>query len=576
MKYMSTRLRLFIWVVLLLGFGLAHAETPPQFAIASAHPFATQAGIEILAAGGNAFDAAIAVTAALAVVEPYASGLGGGGFWLLHRARDGFEVLVDGRETAPLASTPAMYLDKSGIPMQNRSIDGASSAAIPGVPAGIEHLARHYGRLPLLHSLTPAIRLARAGFPVTRNYQELAEFRLHALKNSPAAAAVFLKNGAVPPIGHLVIQSDLAKTLETLAKEGAQGFYSGLLGGMLVEGVRTAGGLWIRDDLARYRVVERRPLIGNYRGIRVASAPPPSSGGTVLLEILNILEGDELNALDRHSRTHLLIEAMRLGYRDRTLHLGDSDFVPVPLTRLLDKNYASRLRRSVSLSKATLSEALWRMPNLHREAANTSHFSVLDREGNRVAATLSINYPFGSGFVAPGTGVLLNDEMDDFVSSPGRPNVYGLVGGRANQIAPGKRPLSSMTPTFLETPDRVAILGTPGGSRIISMVLLGVLDFAAGRSPLSWVSLPRFHHQYLPDHVEYEPGALSELEAATLRRRGHVLHELDRPYGNMQAILWNKTKGLVQAASDPRGEGVAALEALPSPPACRTPVPRGR
>jgi gamma-glutamyltranspeptidase/glutathione hydrolase len=549
-----------------LTFCLAWSQTvsaggPTAAAIASAHPLATQAGVEILAAKGNAFDAAVAVTAALAVVEPYASGLGGGGFWLLHREADGFEVMVDGRETAPGAAKPDKYLDHAGNPSK-LSIDGPLAVAIPGVPAGIDHLARRYGRLPLSRSLAPAIRLARQGFPATRRYREMAELRLDALKNSPAAA-IFLKENQVPPIGHLLVQPDLASTLETIAREGADGFYHGPLGERLVAGIRAAGGLWTREDLASYRVVERKPIIGSYRGIRVVSAPPPSSGGTVLLEILNILEGDDLNTLDRVSRAHLLIEAMRRAYRDRALHLGDPDFVAVPTTRLLDKGYAAQLRSSISLSKATPSDSLWSNPNLHREAANTSHFSILDGEGNRVAATLSINYPFGSGFVAPSTGILLNDEMDDFAISPGRPNVYGLMGGRANRIASGKRPLSSMSPTFLETPGRVAILGTPGGSRIISMVLLAVLDFAVDRPPLSWVSLPRFHHQYLPDRVEYEPGVFSELEAASLRRLGHQLQELEQPYGNMQAVLWAKSKGLVEAASDPRGEGAAIV--LPNP-----------
>jgi gamma-glutamyltranspeptidase / glutathione hydrolase len=288
----------------------------------------------------------------------------------------------------------------------------------------------------------------------------------------------------------------------------------------------------------------------------------------VLIEALNILAGYRLSTLDGITRKHLLIEAMRRAYRDRAEYLGDPDFVNLPLARLLDRSYARVLGASIALARATPSAALPAIREHAREAANTSHFSILDTAGNRVAATLSINYPFGSGFIVPGTGIVLNDEMDDFAINPGLPNIYGLVGGQANALAPGKRPLSSMTPTFLETPDRVAILGTPGGSRIISMVLLAVLDFAAGRAPLSWVSLPRFHHQYLPDQVEYEPGALNEMEQAGLRRRGHRLQALTQSYGNMQAILWDKTRAIVEAASDPRGEGSANL-LLPVQRSCR-------
>lgn len=558
-------------LILLLALGpvsAGAAETPGQAAIASAHPLATEAGMEVLREGGNAFDAAIAMTAALGVVEPYSSGIGGGGFWLLHRASDGRQVVVDGREAAPGAAGRGMYLDGAGRPIPRSSIDGPRAAAIPGVAAGIAHLAHSHGRLPLTRTLAPAIRLARDGFRASPRYREAAALRLQALRASQAAAEVFLVGGAVPPLGHRIVQPDLARTLEALAKRGSEGFYRGEVARRLAGGVIAAGGLWTLQDLERYRVVERVPIVGRYRGVRIVAVPPPSSGGVVLIEALNILEGFDLDILDPAARTHLVVEALRRAYRDRARYLGDPEFVSMPLERLLDKRYAAGERRTLSPVRATPSAPA----PAGREAVDTSHFSVLDAEGNRVAATLSINYSFGSGFMVPGTGVLLNDEMDDFSLSPGLPNVYGLVGASANAIAPGKRPLSSMTPTFIETRERMAILGTPGGSRIISMVLLGVLEFARGNGPYTWVSRPRFHHQYLPDRVEYEPGALDERERAGLRRRGHTLVELARPYGNMQAVLWDRGLGVVRAASDPRGEGQARVV----PPASGGPQARTR
>ncbi|MGQ0657255.1 MAG: gamma-glutamyltransferase [Chromatiales bacterium] len=551
------------WLFLLLLLAgaapaIAADERPPAFAIVSAHPLATEAGMNILAAGGNAFDAAVAVAATLAVVEPFNSGLGGGGFFLVHRAAGAHEVVIDARETAPLAASQDMYLDAQDRLIPRASIDGALAAAIPGIPAALEHLSTHYGRLPLASTLAPAIRLAREGSATGRAYQRLAAARLQALRASPAAAAIFLRNGAVPPPGHPLTQSELAATLERIAAEGARGFYTGDLAARLVEGVRAAGGIWSEADLKGYRVIERAPLVGHYHGVRIVSVPPPSSGGTVLIEALNILEGLNLEAMDLITRKHMLIESMRRAYADRAGYLGDPAFVAAPIKRLTSKSYAATLRDGIDAGRATPSETL-AVPPREAAGANTTHFSILDAEGNRVAATLSLNLPFGSGFVPAGTGVLLNDEMDDFVAAPGTPNAYRLVGGRANAIEPGKRPLSSMTPTFLETPDRIGILGTPGGSRIISMVLLAALDFADGHGPESWVAVPRMHHQFLPDTVEFEPGTLSEIEQAGLKRRGHSLTPVDRRYGNMQAILWDRAARRVQAAADPRGEGAAVI-----------------
>lgn len=544
-------------LLLLVIAPLRAAEHPPAAAVASAHPLATAAGLEILKAGGNAFDAAVAVSAALAVVEPYSSGLGGGGFWLLHRARDGREIVIDGRERAPQAARADMYLDARGELIAKRSLDGPLAAAIPGEPAALAHLATHYGRLSLARSLVPAIRYARAGFAVDARYARLAQRRRDVLNAAPAAAQQFLINTAAPAVGTRLRQPDLAATLEILAKHGAAGFYRGDFATRLVAGVRAGGGNWTRADLADYKIIERAPLHGEYRGLRITTLAPPSSGGVVLLEMLNMLSGYDLAKLDALTRTQLEIEVMRRAYRDRAAYLGDPDFVAMPVSMLLSRDYAAGLRASIRLDRATPSASLPGTVNAESAGHDTTHFSIIDREGNWVAATLSINYPFGSGFVAPGTGVLLNDEMDDFSAKPGVPNAYGLVGAQANAIAPGKRPLSSMTPTFVSGPHGVAILGTPGGSRIISMVLLGVLDVAADKSAQQCVAEPRFHHQFLPDVVEYEPNALDAATVAGLEKLGHHLKALSEPYGNMQMVYWNKKLKRVTAASDPRGSGSA-------------------
>jgi len=536
----------------------AQPEKPPQAAIASAHPLASEAGHQILAEGGNAFDAAVAVSAVLAVVEPYSSGLGGGGFWLLHRASDGREVMVDGRETAPLAAHRDLYLDREGRVIPGLSISGPLAAGIPGEPAALDHIASRYGRLPLSSSLAPAIRIARDGFPVDPHYREMARWRLKELRKSPAAMQRLLIDGQIPDTGAVIRQPELADTLSYLAEQGRQGFYAGPVAKKLVDGVLAAGGIWSMRDLEQYRVVEREPVRGNYRGMQITSAAPPSSGGVVLMTMLNILSQYDLEGLSGLERKHLLVEAMRRAYRDRAAYLGDPDFVEMPVTRLMSPFYAAGLARDIRLDGATPSTAV-NGEGSKAEGLDTTHFSIIDQEGNRVAATLSINYPFGSCFMVPGTGVLLNDEMDDFSARPGVPNAYGLVGGEANAIAPGKRMLSSMTPTFVETDRSLAILGTPGGSRIISMLLHGILELAEGKEVTAWVSKPRFHHQYLPDFVQYEPDAFTREEISGLESMGHILKPLKRPYGNMQAIHWDKASGKVTAASDPRGIGSAVI-----------------
>ncbi len=633
---------------LVFSISPCYADAPPAHAVASAHPLATQAGIGILQDGGNAFDAAIAVSAALAVVEPYSSGFGGGGFWLIHRARDGKQVMLDGRETAPALAHHRMYLDEEDNVVRKASLDGPLAAGIPGMPAALVYLAQRYGRLPLSKTLAPAIRYAEQGFKVTARYHRLASYRAKTLRQFPSAAeiflhegkvpragyllrqtaraktaidaiaergrpgfytgpvarklmsplsetlapakryaeqrfkvterydqlasyraktvgqlpsaaGIFLHEGKVPEVGYLLRQTALAKTIGAIAEKGRAGFYTGPVARELVREVRKHGGIWSLDDLKNYRVVERQPTVTEYGGARVVSASPPSSGGIVIAQTLQMLSKFDLHEMSGIQRKHHIVEAMRRAYRDRAAFLGDPDFVDIPVARLLDEPYLDGQALTIDPSKATPSAIIGDSPALVQTGTDTTHFSVMDKEGNRVAGTLSINTPFGSGFVAGDTGVLLNNEMDDFSIKPYTPNAYGLIGNEANAIAPGKRPLSSMTPTFLETADRIGILGTPGGSRIISMVLLATLDFVDGNLPQSWVSRRRFHHQYQPDQVQFEQYGLTGYEQQALAALGHELNERSYRYGNMQAILWDKRENKVYAASDPRGEGAAEV-----------------
>lgn len=555
MRILSLSLFLFISI----SSQLLSAQSRHAAGIATAHPAATQAGHEILAAGGNAFDAAVTVSAVLAVVEPYSSGIGGGGFWLLHRARDGFQVMVDGRETAPGRAHRDLYLDASGKVRPGASVDGALAAGIPGVPAALEVLARDYGRLPLSLSLAPAIRIAREGFAVEAYYRRMAGFRLKALQASPEAARLFLLNNEVPPIGHLIKQPELANMLDALAQKGAQSFYSGPYAQRLVTGVRDAGGIWRLEDLARYRAIVREPLQVSYRGARVTSVAPPSSGGIAMATIFNQLSLKESLIRNGVDQVHLIVEAMRRAYRDRAEYLGDSDLVSVRVQRLMSMSNAKQISANIDVDTATANSQLRAVAADTVKGTDTTHFSILDSEGNRVAATLSINYPFGSGFVVPGTGVLLNDEMDDFSAKPGVPNVYGLVGAEANAIAAYKRPLSSMSPSFVEDARGVVIIGTPGGSRIITMVLHGIMAYLNGDSAQAIVSKRRYHHQYLPDQIQYERGAFDNAIAGELQLRGHILSERD-DFGNMQVVTWQRENNSVSAASDPRGIGSAKVK----------------
>ncbi|MBU2256607.1 MAG: gamma-glutamyltransferase [Gammaproteobacteria bacterium] len=536
-----------------------HAAAPPErIAIASAHPAATVAGQETLALGGNAFEAAVAISAALAVVEPYGSGLGGGGFFLLREAGESPTYrFLDARERAPQAAHANLYRVDGEI-NKYLSLNGALAAGIPGLPAALVELTERFGRLPLRDSLAPAIRLARSGVGIDRVYRERAGWRLEAMRQDAETARIFLDKGEIPEEFGLLRQPELAHTLEQLGTKGIQGFYAGTVAAQLVKTVRDAGGIWTLKDLTDYRIVERQPLrVPLDQGRELISAPPPSAGGIALGQSLLMLQQLPWQQADSVQRTHLVVETLRRAYRDRGL-LGDPDFVRNPVQQLLAPAYLKQLASSIDPQRATSSDSLPHS-KAWKEGDHTTHFTVLDTEGNAVAATLSVNLPFGAAFTVPGTGVLLNNEMDDFAADIQGSNAYGLSGSQANSIAAGKRPLSSMSPSFIESSQDFASFGTPGGSRIPSMVLLAMLQYLDQQPIERWPSVARYHHQFRPDLIEHEPNTFSPAETAALEALGHQLKSTGRQYGNQQVLYWDKQSGKVAAASDPRGIGTAVI-----------------
>ena len=552
---MAKILKLLIVINLAFFFGESiHAEGFNKAGIATAHPLATKAGYEILEMGGNAFDAAVTVSAVLSVVEPYSSGLGGGGFFLLHNAEDGQSVFVDAREKAPSMADRDMYLDENGDVLRTASLNGPLASGIPGLPAALYHVTNNHGSMPLYKLLEPAIRLARDGFPA---YERLITALNVAKKSrtlSPKFKAVFMPNDQLPEVGQLIKQPELAKTLEIIASNGHDSFYSSFFTQKMIDEARQDGSIWLADDFKNYSVVEREPIKVNFLGAQLTTAPPPSSGGTTIATILNIISEFDFIQMDISTRTHLVVESMRRAYRDRAFFLGDPDFVDVPIKKLTSKEHASILAQSIDMNAATPIHEDDQLDEKYawNEGSHTTHFSILDMDGNRAAVTQTINTWFGSGYMLPSSGLILNNEMDDFSAKPFAPNRYGLVHGEQNSIQPNKRMLSSMTPTFIESEKGLAILGTPGGARIITMVLLSILDYFEGGSAETMTATKRFHHQFLPDVIRYEKDAFTEETIKILESKGHTLQEISS-YGNMQVVTWEKDSGDVNSSSDPRG-----------------------
>jgi gamma-glutamyltranspeptidase / glutathione hydrolase len=526
--------------------------------VVSAHRLASEVGVRTLAAGGNAIDAAVAVGYALAVVDPCCGNIGGGGFMTIHLA-DGRETFINFRETAPAAATASMYLDRAGEGRVGADLSryGYRAAGVPGTVMGLDRAGEEYGRLPRPALLAPAIGLARNGFVLDRADTEILDTKADRFGKDPAASKIFLHpDGSRLEPGDRLVQTDLAATLELIAQQGPDAFYKGPVAAAVEKASSDNGGILTARDFAAYTVTEAAPLTCSYRGYVLVSAPPPSSGGVTMCEILHILEGYDIAASGfRSARSvRLMVEAMRRAYADRNTELGDPAFVTNPLERLLSKDYAARIRSAIDHRTPLLPAA--ERPS--SEKAETTHYSVVDGEGNAVAVTYTINGSFGANVVAPGTGFFLNNEMDDFTVKPGAPNLYGLVQGEVNAIAPGKRPLSSMAPSLLEKDGGVlVVLGSPGGSRIITTVLetiMNIIDHRMG--PQEAVDAPRLHHQGWPDEVYFERSGLSPDTRKPLAEMGYKLVE-QRPWGAVELI--EIANGRLYGANDVRRPAGAAF-----------------
>ncbi|MDZ8184911.1 MAG: gamma-glutamyltransferase [Nostoc sp. ChiSLP02] len=555
--------------------------------VVSAHPLASAAGISMLRKGGNAVDAAVATTFAISVVEPFSAGIGGGGFLLVHSEKTGEMKALDFRERAPLKATRNMYLDAQGKVRPNASIDGYLAVATPGTVAGLYEVHRRYGKLSWEEVVKPAIALAKDGFilgdaATWRSLQSNQLYQQRILKN-PALREIFTHNGEFYTTGDKLVQRDLAKTLTAIA-EDPQSFYTGKIAKAIAADMAKNGGLITLEDLKAYKPIWRTPVCGNFRKAKICSMPPPSSGGVHLLQILNIIGDTDLKSLGWHhpDAIHLMVEAMKIAYSDRSQYLGDPDFVKVPVQQLISPAYAQKRRQEINMDKARPSTEvkpgnlnsqvpipnskclpispspnlpISPSPCLGYESPETSHLTVVDEQRNAVSLTFTINLGFGAGIVTPGTGIILNNEMDDFAAAPGVPNAFGLVGNDANSIAPRKTPLSSMTPTIVTENNHLRMAaGAPGGSTIITQVLQVILNVLEYNMDVgAAISAPRIHHQWLPDELRVESWGLDALTLENLRRRGHNIKQT-APWGNGNAIAVT-ADGQLEGAADPRSEG---------------------
>lgn len=568
-----TRVLTFTVALLFSAFALAQSKPqleatrgviPPAQAVVAQNGMvvaqesrAARIGADILSRGGNAVDAAVAVGFAMAVTYPRAGNLGGGGFMVIHLAKDNRDTSIDYRETAPAAATETMFLDAQGNPDPVKSRDSALAIGVPGTVAGLALAHEKYGsgQFTLADLLAPAIQLARDGIPIEDDTADSLPLMRERIGRWPSSRKIFFNGEALLREGERLVQSDLAVTLQLIATNGPKGFYEGVVAERIAEAVTTAGGTMTKDDLARYRAIERPVVRGNYRGYDIISMPPPSSGGVHLIEMLNILEGYDLGSLPRERALHLMIEAMKRAYADRATYMGDPDAVKMPIAGLTSKDYAASLRAGIG-ERATPSADVRAGKPADYEGRNTTHFSVIDRDGNAVSNTYTLNFSYGLGLVADGTGVLMNNELDDFTAKPGASNAFGLVGFAANLPGPNKRPLSSMTPTIvLKDGKPFLVTGSPGGSRIITTVLqvaTNVIDF---RIPIAEaVAAPRLHHQWQPEDVFVEPGFAPGIIDA-LPQRGHPV-TLTRPASSANSIAVTP-QGFVGAA-DPRTRGALA------------------
>lgn len=527
--------------------------------VATQHRLASEVGAEIIAAGGNAVDAAVAVGFSLAVVLPRAGNLGGGGFMMIYLADQKKTIALDYREMAPSGATRDMFLGTDGKVDPAKARFSLLSAGVPGTVAGLIHAQEQYGRLSLKQVLTPAIRQAEQGFVMTHDLAEKLAGASHLQRNQASLNAYFKQDGSPYKAGELLRQPDLAWSLKQILLNGADAFYKGKIADRIVAEMSANGGLITHKDLENYRVVEREPVVGSYRGYQIASMPPPSSGGVHVVQMLNILENFPLKDFGAGSAAaiHHMTESMKYAYADRSKYLGDPDYVTVPVTELTDKTYARKLADQIAPDKVRPSSDILPGAALASESHNTTHYSIMDAEGNAVANTYTLNFSFGSGITVPGTGMLLNNEMDDFSAKPGVPNAYGLIGAEANKIEPGKRPLSSMTPTLVfKDGQPFLVTGSPGGSRIITTVLetiTNMIDFDMNVAEA--VSAPRFHHQWQPDMLFMEPGFSPDTQAL-LRQQGYKVRQVST-MGSAQSVATRQ--GVFLGAADPRKPDAGAV-----------------
>jgi len=528
--------------------------------VASTSEIASRVGVEIMQRGGNAIDAAVAVGLALAVVWPAAGNLGGGGFMMIRRS-DGRTEIVDYREKAPAAASRDMYLDKNGKVVEGASTVGYRAVGVPGSVAGLALAEQRHGRLKWADVLEPAIKLAADGFTLNNATAGGIKGNAKTLGKFPDSNRIFLRGGNLYKEGESLVQPELAATLKRLKEQGAREFYEGETARLIVEDMKANGGLITASDLKEYEPAIRKPITGTYRGYEIVTMPPPSSGGAVLIEMLNMLEHYNLAEMGQNSsdELHLLTEVMRRAFADRAEFMGDADFVKVPIGGITSKKYAEQMLKTIDPLKATPSAAVKAGEPTGYESTETTHYTVMDEEGNVVSNTYTLNNGFGSGVTARGTGVLMNDEMDDFTSKPGVPNMFGLLQGEANAIAPRKRPLSAMTPTIVLKDGKVYFaVGSPGGPTIINTVLqviLNVIDYKMNLQQA--IDAPRFHHQWMPDEIKWEPYGLNRDTRALLEQRGYVFAARASSMGDAEGIMIEPETGMRLGASDPRSAGAS-------------------